>query len=161
MPLYAQFPPLEISADDVLAMPNKTIQVSIRAGSNWQNITSLNGTILFDTLILDNVELAFWGLSNPGGAVFSDLGGGFLTFNWESLISVGTYLNQGDVVFTLQFDVIGVEGDVSLIAFVTNPEPMYWENGFGWTGNNFSITDGSITVISTDGDIIFYDGFEK
>ena len=160
MPLCAQFPPLEISADHVLAIPNGTVEVSIRAGSNWHNITSINGTINFDFQILDNVELSFWGLTNPGGTVFSDLGGGFLTFNWESLISIGPYLNQDDVVFMLQFDVIGGEGGGSFIAFTSVPEPMYWENGFEWSGNNFTITHGSVTVGSIEDDIIFRNDFE-
>ena len=158
-PAFAQFPPLEISADQVQTIPSNTIDVSIRAGTNWQNITEIQGTIIFDYNVVNEVQMIYWGLSNPLGAVFTDLGGGFLIFDWESLISIGPSLSQDEIVFTLQFNVIGAVGDVSPVYFSSTPELMYWENGIGWSGNNFTISDGSVSVIAPD-DVIFYDGFE-
>ncbi len=158
-PVYSQFPPLEINADQVQATPNSTIEVSVRAGNNWQNIIEIQGTITFDDTVINDVEMIFWGLTNPTGVVFTDMGSGVLIFDWASLISIGPTLNAGDVVFTLQFNVLGVPKDVTPVDFSSTPELLYWENGFGWSGNNFDISNGSVTVIAPD-DLIFSNGFE-
>lgn len=145
--LKAQFPALEMSADQVVTPGGTTVDVSVRAGQNWQNITTINGTINFDTTIITYSQMSFWGLSFPQGATFTYQGGGVLTWTWTSLITIGPTLNQGDVVFTLQFNVVGAAGTVSPVNFVSSPEPLYWFNGFGWSGNNFALTQGSVTVL--------------
>ncbi len=159
-PLFAQFPPLEISLDEVEAPVNGTAVVSMRAGNNWQNITEIEGTIVFDTLVIDQPMVSFWGLSNPNGAVFQDAGAGRFTFEWESLISIGPTLNSGDVVFTLQFNVIGGVGSASQVNLSNVPVQLYWVNGFGWNGNNFDVINGSVTVVVGD-DLIFKHGFDS
>ena len=143
---WAQYPPLEISADHELTTSPAFVEVPIRAGTNWQNITQLNGTITFDTTIVTYDQMSYWGLSNPGGANFTYMGGGVLTYTWMSLITVGPTLSAGSIVFTLKFNAIGTVGDVSPVSFTNSPQSMFWGNGFGWSGNNFTDTDGSVTI---------------
>ena len=140
------YPPLEMSADMVTASSGSTADVSVRAGQNWQNITTLNGTITFDTTVITYNSMIFWGLSNPNGATFTYQGNGVLTWTWNSLITIGPSLQAGDPVFTLRFNVIGAGGSSSPVAFTTSPTALFWANGFGWSGNNFSLTNGSVTV---------------
>jgi PKD repeat protein len=142
---WAQFPPLEISADDVLTTAPATVEVPIRAGTNWQNITAIGGTITFDTTIITYDQISFFGLSNPSGATFTYVGGGVLTYQWFSLISIGPTLNNGDIVFTIQFNAVGNVGDVSPVTFTNLPQNEYWNNGFGWSGG-FASTNGSVTI---------------
>ena len=136
-----------MSADQVVTPGGTTVDVSVRAGTNWQNITTINGTIVFDTTVITYSQMSFWGLTFPQGATFTYQGGGVLTWTWTSLITIGPTLQQGDIVFTLQFNVVGPAGSVSPITFTSNPQPLFWFNGFGWSGNNFSLTNGSVTVL--------------
>ena len=53
--------------------------------------------------------------------------------------------DRRNIVFTLRFNVVGNLGSSPLI-LIGSPQPLFWENGFGWSGNNFSITNGSITI---------------
>lgn len=69
--VWVQFPPLEISADNVQTIAPGFVEVPIRAGTNWQNITQMNGTITFDTTIVTYDQVSYWGLSNPGGMNFT------------------------------------------------------------------------------------------
>jgi len=144
---WAQFPPIEISADDVQTGLGGTVEVPIRAGTNWQNITAFNGTIIFDETTIGWDQMTFWGLTNPTGANFVYQGSGVLTFTWTSLISIGPTLNPGDIIFTLRFNVIGSAGQISPVAFNSNPQAMFWANGFGWSGNNFTETNGSVEIV--------------
>jgi hypothetical protein len=155
----AQFPPLEISLDDVQAPVLGTAEISVRAGSNWQNITAIRGSIQFDPSVIDQPTMTFWGLSHPTGAMFQNPSSGVLTYQWASLISTGPTLSPGDVVFTLQFTVTGGVGSTSAVDFSNNPETLFWANGFGWSGNNFSIINGAVTVV-VGGDLIFANGFD-
>lgn len=145
---YAQpYPPLEISADTVQTItPSGTIDVSIRAGSNWQNITTLRGTFSIDTTVITWNQMSFWGLSNPPGAIFTYQGFGLVTYTWNSLITIGPTLSQGDIVFTLRFNVVGTSGTASPVAFVNAPQGLFWMNGFGWSGNNFTASNGQVIV---------------
>jgi len=141
------YPPLEISADMVTTSTGVTVDVPIKAGTNWQNITSLRGTITFDTNVITWNQMSFWGLSNPGGAVFTYQGNGRITFTWMSIISIGPSLSSGNTVFTLRFNVVGSGGQVSPITFSNTPQILFWNNGFGWSGNNFNVTNGSVTIL--------------
>jgi len=144
---YGQFPPLELTADDVIYNGvGGTVDVNIRAGSNFSNITQLNGSFQVDPTILNWNQMSYWGLSNPAGATFTDQGGGNITFTWSSLITIGPTLNQGAVVFTLRFNVIGAPGSVSPVAFTNSSQSIFWGNGFGWSGTSFNSMDGSVTL---------------
>lgn len=144
--LQAQFPALEVSADMASASSGSTVDISVRAGQNWQNITTFNGTISFDTTVITYNSMVFWGLSYPQGATFTYQGNGLLSFTWTSLITIGPTLMAGDPVFTLRFNVVGAGGSSSPVAFSSSPTPMFWANGFGWSGTNFNQTNGLVTV---------------
>lgn len=136
-----------MSADMVTTPSGALVDVSVRAGTNWQNITTLSGTITFDTTVITYSQMSFWGLNFPNNAVFTYQGGGVLTWTWQSLITIGPSLNNGDIVFTLQFNVVGGAGSSSPVTFTNSPTPLFWFNGFGWSGNNFALTNGLVTVI--------------
>lgn len=141
------YPPLEMSADSVIAITGGTTDISLRAGTNWQNITTINGTIQFDTTVISYNSMSYWGLSFPAGATFTYQGGGIITWTWTSLITIGPTLSDGDIVFTLNFNVVGNPGDVSPYNMISNPQALFWANGFAWSGNNFTLEQGLVTLI--------------
>ena len=94
----AQYPPLQIDASVVTTATGVTVDVPITAGTNWQNITSLRGTITFDTTIITWNQMSFWGLTNPSGATFTYQGAGVITYTWASLITIGPTLSAGATV---------------------------------------------------------------
>jgi len=151
----AQFPPLEISADHVQATAPGLVEVPIRAGNNWQNITAVNGTFTFDTTVISWDQVSFWGLSNPNGATFTYQGGGVLTFTWQSLITIGPTLSNGSIAFTLRFNAVGSGGQTSPVHFSSSPQAIFWTNGFGWSGSNFAASDGSVTIFCATPDVGF------
>jgi len=140
------YPDLEFSIENTIAQTSSTADVSFFAGTNWQNITSFSGTVTFDTTKITWNSMSFWGLSNPGGANFTYLGGGVLSFTWTSLITIGPTLSPGSTIFTLTFNTVGSPGDVSPVTFSGSPQPAAWQNGFGWSGNNFLQSNGSVTL---------------
>lgn len=143
---FSQFPDLEFSIENTVAQTSSTADVSFYAGTNWQNITSFSGTVTFDTTKITWNSMSFWGLSNPGGATFNYLGGGVMTFTWTSLITIGPTLSPGATIFTLRFNTVGSPGDVSPVNFLSSPQVAAWQNGFGWSGNNFLQSNGSVTL---------------
>lgn len=145
--VYGQYPPLEFSIANVTSPASGTVDVNLTAGTNWQNITRFEGTFNFDTTVITWNSMANWGLSFPAGATFTYVGNGKLSFNWMSLITVGPTLSQGSVIFTLRFNVVGAPGDVSPVTFDGSSRPMFWNNGFGWSGNNFAANFGSVTLV--------------
>ncbi len=145
--LFAQFPPLEFNIANVTSPASGTVDVDLTAGTNWQNITRFEGTFVFDTTIITWNQMSFWGLSNPNGVNFTYVGGGVLRFTWMSLITIGPTLSQGATITTLRFNVVGSVGDVSPVTFTGSPQPMFWNNGFGWSGSNFAAGNGSVTLI--------------
>lgn len=143
---WAQYPPLEISADDELTTSPGTVEVPIRAGTNWQNIVNFGGSITFDTTVITYNQISYWGLSNPSGATFTYVGGGVITYQWYSLISVGPSLSAGQIAFTIKFNVVGNVGDISPVTFTNQPQNQYWNNGFGWFGG-YAATNGSVEIV--------------
>ena len=75
----------------------------------------------------------------------SDVDEGELTFEWSSFFTIGPSMGNGDIVFTIQFEVVGDDGDVTPITFDDDPIAWGWNNGFGWTGP-WETENGSITV---------------
>lgn len=146
--VYSQpYPPLELSGDVVTSGTGTAVDVSIRAGMNFQNITFLSGTIVFDTTVATYGSMTYWGLSNPNGVNFTYQGGGRLSFTWSSLITIGPTLSAGDRVFTLSFNVVGAPGTNTFILWDSIPTQHQWGNGFGWGGTNFAYGPGQINVI--------------
>ena len=146
--LYAQgYPPLQFNIANVTSPASGTVDVNLTAGSNWQNITRFEGTFVFNPSIITWNSMANWGLSNPAGATFTLQSPGVLRFTWMSLITVGPTLSSGTTIFTLRFNVVGSPGNVSPVTFDGSAQAMFWNNGFGWSGTNFAVGNGSVTLV--------------
>ncbi len=143
---FSQYSPLGVNLGNMTTGPGGTIDVPFTAGANFQNITNLTCTFTFDPTKITWNSMQNWGLSNPSGATFTQTTPGILTFTWSSLISVGPTLPVGGLIFNLRFNVIGSIGDVSPVTFTNSPQNHTWNNGFGWSGSNFTISNGSVTI---------------
>ena len=91
--------------------------------------------------------MVFWGLTNPNGLFITYNGNGRLSFSWSSLITIGPTLNAGDPIITLRFNVVGAPGTSTFITQDATPTPIYWGNGFGWSGSNYQFAPGQINAI--------------
>lgn len=143
---FSQYPDVGLNIGTVIGAPSMTVDVPITAGSNFQNITHLQGTFTYDPTVISWNSMQSWGLSNLPGASFSVTTPGIINFTWSSLISVGPTLSVGANVFVLRFNVIGVIGQYSPVNFVSGSTVAGWNNGFGWSGNNFAVTTGIVNI---------------
>ncbi len=143
----AQFPDLEMNIATVTSGATGTVDVAVTAGTNWQNIVQVQGTFTFDPNVITWNSMQNWGVSNPGGAVFTSVSPGVVTFTWMSFISVGPTLSNGALIFDLRFNVVGPTGSMSPVNFINTPQNTFWNSGFGWSGNNFLIGLGAVNVV--------------
>jgi PKD repeat protein len=143
---FAQYPPLEMNIATVTSGATGTVDVAVTAGTNWQNITQVQGTFTFNPAIITWNSMQNWGLSNPGGAVFTNSAPGVVTFVWQSLFTIGPTLSNGALVFNLRFNVVGSVGSFSPVNFINSPQATFWANGFAWQGPNFTIGIGAVNV---------------
>ncbi|MFA7273147.1 MAG: PKD domain-containing protein [Crocinitomicaceae bacterium] len=148
IPLYslAQYPPIGLNIGTLTTAVGGTVDVPVTAGVNFQNITHLQGTFTYDPSVISWNSMQNFGLSNPGGATFSVVTPGIINFTWSSLISVGPTLSVGANVFTLRFNVIGAYGQSSPVNFISGSTLQSWNNGFGWSGNNFAVLSGMVNI---------------
>ncbi|MCB9235856.1 MAG: PKD domain-containing protein [Bacteroidia bacterium] len=146
--LFAQYPPIDVSLSNVVGNSGSTVDVVMYPGTGFSNITTFNGTITWDTSIIHFNSIPSHVFSNPMGSIFntSQAVNGILTYNYSSFITVGTYVSNGNPIFSIRFDVVGYGGQVSPVDFANSPVARYWANGFGWSGNNFIGSNGSVTV---------------
>ena len=147
---YSQFPDIGLAASNVEA-PNGTLtEVEITVTTdNFDNMNNITGSITWDATVAEYSTISYFGLSNPVMDIsdfnISNVANGVITFNWWSTFTVGPNLDIGDVVFTIQFLVVGENGASTPVTFSDSPVALYWFNGFGWDGA-FDGEAGSITV---------------
>lgn len=143
---FSQYPPKPFTIGTMVVGTGGTVEVPVTADSNWQNMTQFKGTFTFDPTVITWNSMTNWGLTYPAGAIFTQTTPGVVTLNFSTLISIGGSLPPGGLIFNLKFNVIGAVGTSSAINFTGSPQSMYWSNGFGWSGSNFTVNPGSVTI---------------
>lgn len=149
---YSQpYPDIEIEAEHITA-PNGTLaEVDIIVtSSNWDGLTSSSGSISWDPEIIEYSSISYFATLgstefNMSNINTSGASGGVLTWNWTNMITVGGNLGENDVIFTIEFSIVGASGEVSDVDFSNSPTSLAWYNTFGWSGT-YGTTSGSVTV---------------
>lgn len=144
---FAQ-PSPALTIDSIFTTENATIQVAVKVDNNdFWNITTLNGTIDFDPSIISYSSLDSATLFQMGGSNFdvSQIASGIISWTWSHPITVGQSANYGDVLFILEFDVIGSSGTGTDLSFVNSPQALFWNNFAGWQGTILT-SDGYVSI---------------
>lgn len=115
----------------------------------WNNITSSSGTITWDPAVVSYSSVTYY--ATLGNTTFGDGDitvsqvSGTLAWDWNNLITIGGSLGTNAVFMTIEFDVIGNDGDTTAIGFSDSPETLSWFSGFGGSGS-YDGTPGQIIV---------------
>lgn len=148
---YSQpYPDINLGSENIDAAPGTLAEIDIIITSdNWNSITTTRGSITWDPLVVDYSSITYFAVI--GSTVFDidnftiDAENGVLSWDWYNVISIGQSLPANTVFFTIQFDVIGNNGDTTAIGFSNSPIALFWSDGFGWSGT-YDGTDGQIIV---------------
>jgi hypothetical protein len=138
---------LTLSMDTILSPPSSQVEVSIKA-DGFTNMAVLEGTIEWDTLGLEFVEVREFGLENLGEDNFGRPNGtrDKIAFSWTEAANEGQSAPNGTVLFKLVFEVIGESGDSSLVQFADEPLDVSAANNL--------LQD--VDVFENDGLVIFF-----
>lgn len=115
--LTAQDTP-SVYIDDKQVEPGQTIGIDVLV-SNYNDIVSTAFSVSWDSMLLRYVgvdNIAF-GLSEDDNFNAMNASGGELTYLYFDSSLSGNTLNDGDALFTLQLEVIGAEGEQTMIDF--------------------------------------------
>lgn len=119
-----------LAADSLSGLPGSQLDVPIRA-LQWQDIVSCQGTIEWDTQVVDLDTVYQFGLPgmNPSNFGLSLVPNGKLTFSWNEANLQGTNLADSTPVFVLNFVLTGPLAATSPIAFTSNPTTLEFVDG--------------------------------
>jgi PKD repeat protein len=133
--LRAQIPNVEMWADTISTSTGAKINLPFRVAEFW-NVTNVEGSITWDPAVIQFDTVSSFVLPYYDSNTFdlTNSANGVISFEWAHFITVGSTLNDGDIIFTLSFDVIGADGDSTLIELGDVPVPLYWYNFAGWSG---------------------------
>jgi hypothetical protein len=137
-----------------LILPNKsgangtqvTVPVKVK---DFLNIISAQGTIQFDQTILSYVSIQQYGLPgmNSGNFGISQVGSGKITFSWFDGTLAGVTLADSTTIFSITFNIIGTNGQVSPLNFISVPTTLEIINNT-FTPETVMSVNGSVTVQS-------------
>ena len=114
---------------------------------DFVNIMSIQGTIQFDPSILSYVSAQDFGLSgmNSSWIGLNQIASGQLTFLWVDPGLAGINLPDSTTIFSIKFNVIGSNGQVSSLSFIDTPTPMEVING-AMNPVSFTLVSGAVHV---------------
>ena len=141
---------LGISAQNVEAAAGTLVEVEVTIDDELWNCNGITGTITWDETIAEYSSITEFGeffnpvmdISNFGLTQTDD---GILTWSWFPTFTVGTTLSAGQLLFTVQFEAIGNDGDSTGIEFTDTPMNLFWNSG-GINTGSFDGNSGSITI---------------
>jgi hypothetical protein len=141
---------IDLEAETVTA-PSGTVTTIdvIVTSSNWNNIIVSSGSITFDETIAEYstvTNFATLGSTPFGISDFNvtNAANGVITWSWANFISIGGSLSANTVLFTIEFNVIGVNGDTCDIEFSNSPVALSWLGGVNQ--GTYNGTPGAIIV---------------
>ncbi|MEZ4912058.1 MAG: cohesin domain-containing protein [Saprospiraceae bacterium] len=117
---------LKLEASQIYTTPEGIINVPVKAES-FEGLTSLEGSIHFDTNTLKFIGVKDFGLLGMGEDNFgrpTKYGSDVITFTWSNGTLNGVDISNNKVLFVLQFEVIGDVGKFAEIEFNNYPLAM-------------------------------------
>lgn len=121
-----------IFADSVIGSTGGMVSVPIRA-KNFVNLIGAQGSILWDTSVVAFDTLSTFGLPNMsiGNFGITQSANGLMTFSWDDPTFNGVTVTDSTILFQLEFDVKGIPGTQTAIAFANSPTSLeFIDNNF-------------------------------
>jgi hypothetical protein len=91
--------------------------------TNFQRVTSVQFTLGWDPAVVQFLSVSDYGLPSLSGGNFNNQLNGKLALSWEDPTTMGVTMNNGAVIFTVQFQAVGSNGAVSAVSFEDVPTP--------------------------------------
>ena len=141
---------LDIAATHVESPSGTLVEIDVTVEDGIWNCNGIGGSLHWDPTVAEYSDITDFGvLFNPD----MDINDFDLTLTeygeigwiWYPTFTVGPTLVEGDLLFTIQFLLVGNNGSYTDVTFEDDPEPLYWNSGGLQTGT-FDGSDGSITV---------------
>lgn len=112
---------LGFRAASLIAQKGQIIEVPIQV-SNFDSIGGFQLSMTWDTNILDFKAITNFGLDKIENFDYSEITTGALFYYWYAEnVDTGFSVEDDDTIFTLQFEVIGDQGDSTWVSFVDEP----------------------------------------
>lgn len=112
---------LGFRAASLVAQKGQIIEVPIQV-SNFDSIGGFQLSMTWDTNILDFKAITNFGLDKVENFDYSEITTGALFYYWYAEnVDTGFSVEDDDTIFTLQFEVIGNQGDSTWVSFVDEP----------------------------------------
>ena len=130
--------------------PGTSIVVHVTV-SDFNRVTTAQGTLAWDPAVLRFVRTEQYGLDGLGSANFGKnlATVGKLSFSWDDPTVQGVTVADGTAIFALHFDVIGSPGSVSPVAFVDSV--TLCEASVDMVACTFRRLDGEVSVTDSNG----------
>ncbi|RMG79039.1 MAG: hypothetical protein D6714_17005, partial [Bacteroidetes bacterium] len=139
------------SLPDLNVAPGTNICVDVTNESNFIDIQNMQLSVVWDASILQFDQITNLNPNMPGLTLQNSFGPPVITdaliFSWFDANGTGVSLPNGDVYFTICFNVIGNDGDCSTISFENDPSPIEVFN-INDVQLGFNGLDGSVCVSS-------------
>lgn len=114
---------VHLIAPEMNANPGDVIEVDITV-ENFTDVASAQFALFYDPAVLKYLNVGGYNLNSLGSSNFGtppDVAEGNFTLAWFDDMLQGNTLADGDSIFTIVFQVVGNDGDMSLIEFDENP----------------------------------------
>jgi hypothetical protein len=113
-------PALRLKLDSLTARPGDTVLVALRM-SGFQQMLTAQGTLAFDSTVIEVLEAVPGPLSGLSAANFGQMGRQYLTFAWFDPAVSGQSLPDSTVLFQVRFRVVGTDGQRSPLRLTDAP----------------------------------------
>lgn len=135
--------------DSISDTVNSTVMVPVKV-NGFENLISMQGTLVFDPNIISFSSVSLFGLSGLGSGDFgtTNTSNGKLTYSWFDGGLGGQTLPDSTTLFAISFDLVGSMGSTSSITFDNNPVTLEMvDTGFNTIPANYS--SGAVAILDT------------
>lgn len=139
---------VQINVSDSFGIENEIATVSFTV-ENFLSIIAMQLTIEWDPEQLTFLSSDNYGIENLGESNFgiSNIEDGYITFLWDDPDLIGQSSADGQILFTLDFQVNGTVGSSSPISITADPTDIIFLNS-SFATLNYETTSGSISVLN-------------
>lgn len=113
---------LTLTMDTIVGVEDGQVEISVTA-DGFDSLAVFEGTLQWDTLSLEFVEVRDFGIDNLRSENFGEPSGTIdrLTWSWTEASADGESAPDGTVLFKILFNVTGSAGDNALVNFADTP----------------------------------------
>lgn len=147
-----------IYIQDMQVEPGQTIDLDVRV-TDYQDIVSTSFSVFWDSMDLRYVGITNipFGLSEDDAFSTMDVSGGKVSFLYFDMSLTGNSLEDNEILFTIQLEVIGMDGTETEVTFGGNIEVVDVDGA----NNNTALDVNFDGAIITIGEMVSVDDFSS